>query len=301
MIDIAVIGGGAAGLTAAIYAGRAGKSVTVIEKDTTGGQITYSPLVENYPGIPQMSGADFAENLTAQAESFGAQIEYGEVSGIERKENSFLIHGDVEIEAKAVILALGAEHRRLGLFKEEDLTGCGVSYCAVCDGAFFEGRNVAVNGGGNTALQDAMFLSEFCNQVTVIHRRDEFRGDDSLVRKLAAKENVKYLMSHTVTGLQEEAGELCSITVRDQKTGHEQPLIVQGLFIAVGQVPKTEAFAGLVKTDAAGYLKAGEDCETSVPGIFAAGDCRTKEVRQLTTAAADGAVAALAACRYIDA
>lgn len=298
--DIAVIGGGIAGLTAAIYARRAGKSVTVIEKDCPGGQILYSPMVENYPGIPKMVGADFADSLQRQAEDFGTEIEYGEVTALRRQDDHFVVEYEMELEAKAVILAVGASHKRLGLPKEEDLTGCGVSYCAVCDGAFYEGMDVAIQGGGNTALQDAIFLSNVCSSVTVMHRRDEFRGDLKLVRQLEEKENVRFMLSSTVTGLIEKDGELCAITVRDEKQGEERRLPVKGLFIAVGQIPQTGLFKGLVGMDTAGYLSAKEDCESDVPGIFIAGDCRTKEVRQLTTAAADGAIAALAACKYID-
>ena len=299
MTDIAVIGGGIAGLTAAIYAVRAGKQVTVIEKDCLGGQIIYSPMVENYPGIPRMSGEIFAEHLQEQAEELGASIEYGEVVEIEKEDDHFVVRYEEEIRSKAVILALGAAHRKLGLEGEEDLTGCGVSYCAVCDGAFYEGMDVAIVGGGNTALQDALFLSNTCSSVTVIHRRNEFRGDDRLVKQLEKRHNVRYLMSHLVSALDQTDGEFSGITVRNLQTGKEEHLPVKGLFVAVGQSPQTRAFASLAQTDKAGYLVAGENCESSAPGIFIAGDCRTKEIRQLTTAAADGAVAALAACNYI--
>ena len=303
MTDIIVVGGGTAGMTAAIYASRAGKKVLLIEKDSLGGQINFSPLVENYPGIPQMSGVEFTDRLLMQAEAHGVEFEYGEVTDIRRDGGKLIV--DIpdlseELSAEAVILALGASHRQLGLEKEEDLIGSGVSYCAVCDGAFYEGMDVAVNGGGNTALQDALFLSSVCSHVTVIHRRDEFRGDARLVRQLEEKENVSFRMSSTVTGLVEEAGELFAVTVKDLKTGEEKPLEVKGLFIAIGQIPQTMAFRNLIKTDEQGYLKAGEICKSSMPGVFVAGDCRTKEVRQLTTAAADGAVAALEACHYID-
>ena len=300
MKDIIIIGGGPAGLTAAIYSARAGKNVLVIEKENCGGQIVYSPLVENYPGLPGISGADFAGNLTAQAEALGVEIEYGEVLEVRKCGDGFEVDfGDI-LAAKAVILAPGASHRRLGLEKEDELTGCGVSYCAVCDGAFCAGMEVAVNGGGNTALQDALFLSGVCSHVTVIHRRDEFRGDDALVRRLKERANVSFMMSCIVTGLQEKDGELSGITVEDLKTGAKMPLKVSGLFIAVGQIPQTEAFRSLVQTDEAGYFIADEDMSSTTPGIFIAGDCRAKKVRQLTTAAADGAVAALSACSYTD-
>ena len=299
MTDIIIVGGGPAGITAAIYAARAGKKVMVIEKDSCGGQIVYSPLVENYPGMPGMSGAEFADNLTVQAENLGVEIEYGEVESVTKCGDGFEVDFGDTVAAKAIILAPGASHRHLGLENEEELTGCGVSYCAVCDGAFYAGMDVAVNGGGNTALQDALFLSNTCSHVTVIHRRDEFRGDPVLVRQLEKRENVSFLLSSTVNGLVAEEDELAGIVTEDLKTGIEHQIPVKGLFIAIGQIPQTEAFRGLVETDGAGYIKAGENCETNVSGIFAAGDCRTKEVRQLTTAAADGAVAALAACKYL--
>ena len=301
MTDILVIGGGTAGLTAALYASRAGKAVTLLEKESTGGQIVYSPRVDNYPGLPGVSGADYAAALTEQAESFGVSIEYAEVLSVERTGDGFRVRcDDGERTARAVILAVGTSHRRLGLDGEDDLVGCGVSYCAVCDGAFYAGGEVAVMGGGNTALTDALFLSGVCSRVTVIHRRDAFRGEARLVDALREKPNVEFLLSSTVTGLRTKDGELDGIAVRDLKSGGESFLPVQGLFIAIGQLPQTEPYRGFVETDEAGYLIAGEDCVTSMPGVFAAGDCRTKAVRQLTTAAGDGAVAALAACRYAE-
>lgn len=302
MTDILVIGGGPAGLTAALYAGRAGKSVTVLEKESTGGQIVYSPRVDNYPGLPGISGADLAAALTEQAESFGAVIEYAEVLSAARIGNSFTVTCDNgEYQAKALILAPGASHRHLGLENEAELVGCGVSYCAVCDGAFCAGGEVAIQGGGNTALTDALFLAGICKKVTVIHRRDSFRGEAALVSRLRQQPNVEFLLSSSVTGLLETDGTLTGVTVRDLTTQEERTLTVDGLFIAVGQIPQTERFRDLVPTDEAGYIVAGEDCLTGTPGVFAAGDCRTKSVRQLTTAAGDGAAAALAACAYADA
>ena len=301
MTDIIVIGGGTAGLTAALYASRAGRSVTLLEKESTGGQIVYSPRVENYPGLPDVSGAEYAAALTEQAESFGAAIEYAEVLSAKPAADGFLVRcDDGERTARALILAPGTSHRRLGLAGEEELVGQGVSYCAVCDGAFYAGGTVAVLGGGNTALTDALFLAGICEHVTVVHRRDGFRGENALVARLRERPNVDFLLCHTVTGLQAGAEGLAGITVRDGKTGAERVLPVNALFVAIGQDPQTEAFRGLAAMDGAGYLLAGEDCRTERPGVFAAGDCRTKAVRQLATAAADGAVAALAACRFLD-
>lgn len=300
MTDIVIVGGGPAGMTAAIYASRAGKTVKVIEKDSVGGQIIYSPLVENYPGIPRMAGSDFAEKLQEQVDALGVETEYDEITSIEKGEGCVIAKGGEDHAAKAVIIAAGASHKRLGLENEEDLIGCGVSYCAVCDGAFYEGMDVAVNGGGNTALQDALFLSNTCSNVTVIHRRDEFRGDLKLVKQLGERPNVSFMLSSVVDALTQNDGELESIIVKDLKTGEKKELPVKGLFIAVGQVPQTEGFRDVFESDSGGYIISDESMRSSVSGVFVAGDCRAKEVRQLTTAAADGAIAALSACRYVD-
>ena len=300
MSDIIVIGGGPAGITAAIYAARAGKKVSVVEMDSVGGQIKYSPLVENYPGIPKLAGSEFADTLLAQAENLGVEIVYGEVSSISREGNT--ISADVdgeERQAGAVILATGASHRRLGLENEERLIGNGISYCAVCDGAFYEDMEVAVVGGGNTALQDALLLSNTSYHVTIIHRRDEFRGDLKLVEQLKERKNVSFKLCSNVTELVEEDGLFSGVIVTDKDTGAKERLYVDGLFIAIGQIPNTKAFRGTVNMNEEGYIITGEDLMTDMPGVFAAGDCRVKEVRQLTTAVGDGAVAAIEACRFI--
>ena len=300
MHDIIVVGGGPAGLTAALYAARAGKTVAVAERENTGGQIVYSPLVENYPAVPAMSGADFAQKLTEQVEALGVEIIYDEVTGLSRDGESFTVRCDGgDYRCRAVVLATGAAHRHLGLDGEEDLVGCGVSYCAVCDGAFYTGRDVAVVGGGDTALQDALFLANSCRSVTLIHRRDQFRGEDRLVRQVESRENFHILYSHTVEVLHAANGELTGITVQDVKTGETKELAVEGLFAAVGQLPQSGPFSAMVNTDG-GYYAAGEDTLTGCDGVFAAGDGRVKSVRQLTTAVGDGAVAGLAACRYVD-
>lgn len=297
--DIGIIGGGTAGMTAAIYGQRAGKQTIIIEGSTFGGQITSSPNVENYPGIASVSGSEFSMNLLDQATKLGAETVMEQVTGIrdEGKEKIIETTGK-EYSCRSIILATGVTHRHLGVPGEERLTGAGVSYCATCDGMFFRGRDVAVVGGGSTALQDAEFLSNYCSKVYLIHRRDEFRGEDSIVKRLEGKENVEFVLSTTV---KEIIGDTAveGLILNDKKTGKESTLNVSGVFLAVGQIPKNEAFADTVKLDGSGFILAAEDCVTSHPGIFAAGDCRTKEVRQLTTAAADGAVAALAACKYI--
>lgn len=299
MYDIGIVGGGTAGMTAAIYGQRAGKKTIIIEGGAFGGQITSSPNVENYPGIASVSGSEFSMNLLDQAVKLGAETQTEQVTGI-REENGIkiIVAGGKEYPCRSIILATGVTHRHLGVPGEERLTGAGVSYCATCDGMFFRGRDVAVVGGGSTALQDAEFLSGYCSKVYLIHRRDEFRGEDNIVKRLEKKENVEFILSAAV---KEIVGEnmVEKLILNHKKTGEETELPVAGVFIAVGQIPQNDAFADVVRLDGSGFILAAEDCMTSHPGIFAAGDCRTKEVRQLTTAAADGAVAALAACKYI--
>ena len=298
--DIGIIGGGTAGMTAAIYGQRAGKQTVIIEGSTFGGQITSSPNVENYPGIASVSGSEFSMNLLDQATKLGAETVMEQVTGIVDGENGVkVIHTTgKEYRCRSVILATGVTHRHLGVPNEERLTGAGVSYCATCDGMFFRGRDVAVVGGGSTALQDAEFLSDYCRKVYLIHRRDEFRGEENIVKRLEEKENVEFILSTTVRDIIGDQT-VERLILNNKKTGKEYKLEVSGIFIAVGHIPQNEIFADIVRLDENGFVLAAEDCVTSHPGIFAAGDCRTKEVRQLTTAAADGAVAALAACKYI--
>ncbi|MDD3402166.1 MAG: thioredoxin-disulfide reductase [Hespellia sp.] len=300
MYDIGIIGGGTAGMTAAIYGLRAGKKVIIIESLNYGGQIVTSPNVENYPGIESISGSDFATNLLNQAIRLGAETELETVTGIREDEGIKVIETTgKEYPCRSIIIATGVTHRRLGVAKEDKLVGAGVSYCATCDGAFFKNRDVAVIGGGNTALQDAAFLSNYCSRVYLIHRRDEFRGESRLVKPLEIKDNVEFVMNATVKAIIGESF-VEGLVLTNKITDEDFELKVDGIFMAVGQIPKNDVFENAVKLDGAGFILAAEDCMTSHPGIFAAGDCRTKEVRQLTTAAADGAVAALAACQYID-
>lgn len=301
MYDVIVVGGGPAGLTAALYAARAGKDVLVLERESTGGQINYSPLVDNYPGLPGMSGSQFAQALTQQALDQGVHIREEEVTFLRTQgELLELTTPQGRYSATALVLATGVTHRKLGLEGEDELVGAGVSYCAVCDGAFYQGRPVAVVGGGDTALQEALFLSARCSKVTLIHRRDLFRGESRLVEQLRGRDNVEFLLSAAVEKLHAGPEGLTGLTVRDLKGDQTLELAVDGLFVAVGQQPQNQLFANLVMTDDRGYFLAGEDCATSLPGVFAAGDCRVKSVRQLTTAVGDGAVAGLAASRYVD-
>lgn len=312
MKDVIIIGAGTAGLTAAIYALRAGKSVLVLEQGNYGGQIINTPKVENYPGIEQISGYEFAAGLYRQAEKLGMEYRSEKVTdirledGTEAEEelssasveagNKVVETAEQSYRARAVILATGAKNRPLGIEKETEYTGRGISYCATCDGMFFRGKKVAVVGGGNTALEDAVFLSNYCEKVYLIHRRETFRGEEKLVRELRKKENVEFLLNKTVQAL-EGGATLQAVVLRDKISGEESRLEISGLFVAIGQMPENGVFAGLVDLDENGYILAGEDCRTNVEGIFAAGDCRKKTVRQLTTAAADGAVAALAAAQ----
>lgn len=299
--DLVIIGGGIAGLTAAIYAVRAGKQAMILEAKAYGGQIVNTPDIENYPGFAHISGFDFATGLYQQAIDLGAKFRYERALGIRSEGEERIVETRKrEYHCKAVILATGAKNRMLGIDREEELTGKGVSYCATCDGSFFKGQDVAVNGGGNTALEDAAYLAEICNKVYLIHRRDQFRGDEADVEKLRQKANVEFVLNSNVTKLIGE-DKLTAVEVTNKLTGEKRELAVAGLFVAIGQEPDNQAFANEVDLAPAGYIEAGEDCATKTPGIFTAGDCRTKTVRQLTTAAADGAVAALAACKYIGA
>ncbi len=296
--DIIVIGGGPAGLTAAVYAGRANKSVLVLEKGTFGGQITSSPKVENIPGFLAVSGNEFAEKLMEQAMELGAEIECCEAVKLIDGEVKTVVTDEGEYQGKTVIIACGTTHRLLGLPKEEDLVGNGISFCAVCDGAFYEGKTVAVIGGGNSALQEAILLSDTCKQVHVVQNLDFFTGEEKLVEQLKTRENVIITLGHVVDEYLTNP-DFCGIRIRSEADGTTKEIAADGLFLAVGLIPQNQAFADVVTVDERGYITSNETCETNLPGVFVAGDCRTKFVRQVATAAADGAVAALAACRYL--
>ena len=301
MFDIIVVGGGPAGLTAAVYALRAGKQVLVLEKNGFGGQIAYSPKVENIPGTISISGSEFAEKLTEQVLELGAQVEIETVTRVEcegKLRRVYTQEGSV-YEAGAVILALGVQHRLLGLEGEEELIGHGLSFCAVCDGAFYAGGHAAMIGGGNSALQEALLLSQVCRQVTVVQNLPFLTGEQKLQQALAEKENVRVILDTVVTEYMSRDGELTGLVLRSGD-GSTQDLEVDGAFLAVGLVPENEAFAQVAKLDDRGYFQASEDCLTQTPGVFVAGDCRQKHIRQVTTAAADGAIAALAAVRYVE-
>lgn len=297
--DIIIVGGGPAGLTAALYARRANKTALVIEKGTFGGQITFSPKVENIPGFESVTGNEFAEKLVEQVLAQGAEVEYAEALGIEPECPYTVVTDSGRFSGRAVILATGATHRLLGLAREEEFIGNGISFCAVCDGAFFKDGTVAVIGGGNSALQEALQLSELAKKVIIVQNLDFLTGEGKLCAQVEGKENIEILLGTTVASLR--GGEtLEGITVRRKADGTTTDLTLDGMFVAIGLVPQNGAFSNLLALDAQGYADYGEDCTTGTAGIFVAGDCRRKNIRQVTTAAADGAVAALAACRYLD-
>jgi len=300
MYDIIIIGGGPAGLTAAIYGRRQNKTVLVLEKNSFGGQTVYSPKIENYPGFTEMSGIEFSDKLVDQVLYQGAELEPAEALSVTLKDGIKTVHTDSgDFDCKALILACGAKHRLLGLSGEEDLIGNGISFCALCDGAFYKDKEVAVIGGGNSALQEAVLLSQSCKKVTVIQNLAFLTGETKLADILNSKDNVEIIYNTVVTELISD-GELNAIMIKNTETGEEKKLDLDGMFVAIGLVPDTDVAKDLTTLDDRGYIVSGEDTLTNVEGVFAAGDCRTKGVRQIATAIADGAAAALGACKYIE-
>lgn len=299
MYDVIIIGGGTAGLTAAIYLRRAEKTVLIIEKDTFGGQITFSPKVENIPGFISVSGNEFAEKLTEQAIEQGADFDIGKAVKIIDGEIKTVITDTCEYKSKSIIIATGAKHRNLGIENEEKFIGKGISFCAVCDGAFYKDKIVGVIGGGNSALQEAILLSDIAKKVYLIQNLDFLTGEKKLCNKAYSAENIEIITGHTVKSLIGETT-LKAIEIRDEKNMISKKIILDGLFIAIGLIPQNEQFKDIIKLDDNGYAESNENCKTQKPGIFVAGDCRKKEIRQVITAASDGAIAALAACDYID-
>lgn len=301
--DVVIVGGGPAGLTAGIYAARAGKSTAIIERGMIGGQITFTDSIDNFPAAPGMNGAEYAMRIQAQAESFGAEIimdEIVEVSAPESEGEVFKLKGNNDdYEAVSVVLATGLDNRKMGISGEDGFISRGISFCAVCDGAFFRNKEVAVYGGGNTAVEDATFLANICSKVTIIHRRDRFRAEQAVVNELKAHDNVEFVMSSNVVGVNGDNA-LETITVKNNETGETGDIPVSALFVAIGKIPNGKPFADLVATDDAGYYDIDEMCITQTPGLFVAGDGRSKQLKQLTTAVADGSVAATKACQYVD-
>ena len=302
MYDIIVVGGGPAGMTAALYAQRNGKKALVIEKTGFGGQITHSPKVENYPGTLQMSGNEFADKTLEQILAQGAEIEFENVTAVEDLGESKLVLTEEggRYEALAVILATGVKHRMLGLEGEDALVGEGISFCAVCDGDFYAGQTVCVAGGGNSALQEAILLAEKCREVIVLQDLPRCTGEQRLQDALFSRPNVRLIADTKINRLLTEGGALKGVEIESRTTGARQAVPCEGLFVAIGLIPENEPFKALAELNAYGYFDSDERCETRTPGVYVAGDCRSKGVRQLTTAIADGATAALAACRYIN-
>ena len=298
MYDIIIVGGGPAGLTAALYACRANKSVLVMEKSAFGGQITYSPKVENIPGFVSLTGNEFADKMVEQIMEQGADVEPCEVFEIKDGDVKTVVTDSGEFQAKAVIIATGAKHRLPGLEREADFIGNGISFCAVCDGAFHEGRDVCVLGGGNSALQEALLLSDLCSKVYVVQNLAYLTGEGKLADKLYEKKNVEVITSSVITELLGD-DELTGVVIKNEN-GDTRTLNISGLFVAIGLIPQNEAFANVLKLNPYGYADVDESCKTDTKGIFVAGDCRSKRIRQVATACADGAIAALAACDYIE-
>ena len=301
MYDIVIIGAGPAGLTAAVYARRANKTVLILDKAGFGGQITFSPKVENYPGFESVSGSELADKMTEQVLSQGAEVEIE--NALEIKDNGatkvVVTEDGNEYECKSVIIAAGAQHRHLGLDNEERFIGDGISFCAVCDGAFYTNKTVALIGGGNSALQEAILLSETSKKVYVIQNLDFLTGEQRLQEILAKRGNVEVILGTVVKAIN-DTPEFSGITLLKTADGTETKLDLDGMFVAIGLVPENEPFKNVADLDQNGYIDADEKCLTKTAGVFVAGDCRQKTVRQVTTATADGAVAAINACRYID-
>ena len=298
MYDIIIIGGGPAGLTAALYACRANKSVLVMEKAAFGGQITYSPKVENIPGFVSLTGNEFADKMVEQILEQGAEVEPCEAFEIKDGDVKTVVTDSGEFQAKAVIIATGAKHRLPGIEREDNFIGNGISFCAVCDGAFYEGKDVCVLGGGNSALQEALLLSDLANKVYVVQNLEKLTGEAKLADKLYEKSNVEIITSSVITELLGD-DELNGVVIKSDN-GESRTLSVDGLFVAIGLIPQNDIFANVLKLNAYGYADVDESCKCDTKGIFVAGDCRSKRIRQVATACADGAIAALAACDYVE-
>ncbi len=297
--DIAIVGAGPAGLTAAVYALRAGKTVLVIERGAIGGQMTFSPKIENFPTVVSASGNELVDRMMEQVMNLGGEFELAEVLKVKDGETKTVVTDMGEHYAKAVILANGVKHRMLGIEGEEDLIGNGISFCAVCDGAFYNGKTVAVIGGGNSALQEALLLAEGCDRVTVVQNLSFLTGEKRLIDAVLARENIDVIYDTVVESFIADT-DFKGLILKNTVQGSTSELNCDGVFIAIGLIPENAGFAELVELDERGYYAATEACTTKTDGIFVAGDCRAKRIRQVTTAAADGSIAALAACNYID-
>lgn len=290
--NVIIIGGGPAGYTAAVYTLRAGFTCAIVEKLAPGGQMATTSNIENYPGFASVSGWELTEKMREQAIALGAVEIFGEVTKANLTASPKVVTVDgTETEGDTVIIATGAKPRKTGVAREDDLLGRGVSYCATCDGPFFRGKTVCVAGGGNTAFEDALYLSNLCRKVYILHRRDTFRASPTYIKRAGEKENIEFITDSVIQSLLGEKS-LTGLEIKNLKTGIITAIDTDGLFVAIGRIPDTDVFKGIIAMDEAGYILAGEDTKTSVPGVFAAGDVRTKPLRQIITACADGAVAA---------
>lgn len=300
MYDIIIVGAGPAGLTAAVYARRAGKSVLVLERDTFGGQITFSPKLENYPGFQAISGNELAQKMLEQALALGADVDMDNVVDVIDGSTKTVVGEGKTYQARAVIIAAGARHRRLHLAGEEEFIGNGISFCAVCDGAFYQGQHVAVIGGGNTALQEILLLADTCKKVTVVQNLAFLTGEAAMIQAVKARDNIDFIYNTVVTAYEGQTN-LTGLVLENTETKEISRLFVDGAFLAIGTAPENQAYAKVAPLNEFGYILADETCKTPTPGVFVAGDCRTKAYRQVATAISDGAAAALNACRYLEA
>ena len=299
--DIIIIGAGPAGLTAGLYALRSGKSVLIFEKESIGGQISTSPLVENYPSVKQISGMELSSNMFEQVSDLGIEFEFDEITEIKKENDLFIVNSlSDEFKAKSVIIATGVKHRKLNLPNEDDLIGSGISYCATCDGPLFKNENVIVIGDGNSAFQYAILLANYCSNVTICTLFDWFVADKALVEKAKATKNINIVTDVSAYEYITKDDNLTGVKFKNQKTNELLTLNAKGCFIAIGQIPDNKIIKDLVDLDKQGFVIANESCLTKTEGLFVCGDCRTKEVRQVTTAESDGAIAATQAVKYLD-
>ncbi|MBO8176194.1 thioredoxin-disulfide reductase [Aeribacillus pallidus] len=299
--DVIIAGAGPAGMTAAVYSSRANMSTLMLERGVPGGQMANTEDVENYPGFDHILGPELSNKMFEHAKKFGAEYAYGDVKEIEDHGDYKVVKtGTKEYKARAVIIATGAEYKKLGVPGESELGGRGVSYCAVCDGAFFKGKNLVVVGGGDSAVEEGVYLTRFANKVTIVHRRDELRAQKILQQRAFENEKVDFIWSHTVKQINEKDGKVGSVTLVSTKTGEEREFETDGVFIYIGMVPLTKPFENLGITNENGYIETNERMETKVPGIFAAGDVREKSLRQIVTATGDGSIAAQSAQHYVE-
>lgn len=299
--DVAILGAGPAGMTAAVYTSRANLSTIMIERGVPGGQMVNTEAIENYPGYDSILGPDLSNKMFEHAKKFGAEYVYGDIKElIDGKEYKIIKTGNNEYKARAVIIATGAEHKKLGIPGEAEYSGSGVSYCAVCDGAFFKDRELVVVGGGDSAVEEGVYLTRFAKKVTIVHRRDQLRAQKILQERAFVNEKIDFIWNHTVKEIHAENGKVTSVTLVSTKDGSEKEFKTDGVFIYIGLVPLTEPFAHLGITNDEGYIVTDSEMRTKVPGIFAAGDVREKTLRQIVTATGDGSIAAQSAQNYVE-